>query len=724
VDAVSAGLSGTSVLSQLFTDMEAGLFSSHSPHTDLLWALEGIAWSPDHFGAAVDLLARLDEVDPGGRLSNRPFRSLSEIFCPWHPETSVTPDRRLKVVDSLIRRHNGTAWKLLISMLPESHGTHFPTHSPDYRDWKPTESVVLRREYFDFVSEVVARCVTEAGVDGERWQTLLDDLSNLPPDDREMVLVSLRARIDAGELASADADKVWAALRSLVGKHREFADADWALPEDALVGVDELIALLSPGDALTQHQWLFQDHMPHLGDITRRDDYAEYEALLAERRADAVRDIEVSGGLDAILSLVRQVEVQWAVGQALATASPTYDRQLLVLLGSDDATDLSLAGQYFFQRFRDGGWTWLSELLQRGELGPLQHARLLLAARDFPRAWEEAAAAGPDVADAYWKLFVPYGLGGDFAEVALVAENLLRVGRCAMAVDFLHMYMSRPEVDVEGVALLIAQGLEGILRGVDDPEIGVLSSYDFETSFELLERHRDLIGVDRLASLEWGLLPALGHDPHAPALNEGMAENPEFFVEVVSAVYRRRSGGDSTGEIEDAAEEVDDDSREARARNGYRLLSSWNHVPGLVDGVVDPYKLQDWLSRVQPLLEERGRLEVGLVHFGHVLASAPPDVDGSWPPRVVRDLLEDLRSDEVESGLSTEIFNRRGVTSRGLEEGGAKEEALAAKYRSDADAFGDEWPRTTAILRRIARSYEADARRNDDDAERFRRGLQ
>ena len=49
------------------------------------------------------------------------------------------------------------------------------------------------------------------------------------------------------------------------------------------------------------------------------------------------------------------------------------------------------------------------------------------------------------------------------------------------------------------------------------------------------------MGVDRLARLEWGLLPALGHDPDAPSLHQGMAEDPESFVEVVCAVYRPRT---------------------------------------------------------------------------------------------------------------------------------------------------------------------------------------
>ncbi len=139
LDGVRAGLQGSQpVLASIFQDHgDNGLFGPSSPHSGLLWALEVVAWSPEHFGQAVDLLARLDEVDPGGQLSNRPLGSLDDIFCPWHPENAVSGDRRLAALDALRQRHSGVAWKLMLSMLPTPHGIHTPTAEPKYRDWKP-----------------------------------------------------------------------------------------------------------------------------------------------------------------------------------------------------------------------------------------------------------------------------------------------------------------------------------------------------------------------------------------------------------------------------------------------------------------------------------------------------------------------------------------------------------------------------------------------------------
>ena len=133
--------------------------------------------------------------------------------------------------------------------------------------------------------------------------------------------------------------------------------------------------------------------------------------------------------------------------------------------------------------------------------------------------------------------------------------------------------------------------------------------------------------------------------------------------------------------------------------------------------------LRAWLDRAIELLAERGRTEVGLQQIGQVLGHTPPDPDGTWPGVVVRDLLEDVQLEHIETGLYLQIVNGRGITSRGLEDGGDQELQLAANYRAKAEALADVAPRMAAVFRRIAFSYESEARRNEGDAERFRRGL-
>ena len=91
------------------------------------------------------------------------------------------------------------------------------------------------------------------------------------------------------------------------------------------------------------------------------------------------------------------------------------------------------------------------------------------------------------------------------------------------------------------------------------------------------------------------------------------------------------------------------------------------------------------------LLAERGRTEVGLQQIGQVLGHTPPDPDGTWPGVVVRDLLEELQLEHIETGLYLQIVNGRGITSRGLEDGGDQElRALLLTTGHRAEALADE----------------------------------
>src|SRR5205807_540924 len=103
--------------------------------------------------------------------------------------------------------------------------------------------------------------------------------------------------------------------------------------------------------------------------------------------------------------------------------------------------------------------------------------------------------------------------------------------------------------------------------------------------------------------------------------------------------------------------------------------------------------------------------------IGQMLAYAPTDAeDSAWPTRPVRDVIEECASDEIERGISISRFNMRGVFRKTMYEGGSEERAFAAQYRTWAEASAS-WPRTSAMLRRIAEDWERHAEQADARAE-------
>jgi hypothetical protein len=698
-------------LAKMFLDAQGDAFSVNSPHTSLLWALEGLAWSAEHAPLAISLLARLAEIDPGGRLSNRPLGSLVDIFRAWLPQTSLPLERRIAVLDALRRNHPEIAWNLMLALLPEHFGVGSYTHSPRFRPWKPESEGVTYGERWEFESGVAQRLVEDATTNPQRWLEIVEHLDRFPPTERASAIDGLRELAASEGLGEEQREQLWGGLDKMVRHHRSFPTADWSLPSDELDNIAAVSGAFKPRDPIRANTWLFDHHLPDVGES--RADYHEQEARVEEARAAAVADVLREYGIDGLVRLSAEVEFPGAVGATAArNRSDELDQQALSLLDDEDPKRASFAAGYCFQRARTAGIGWVDEAIARVSGRPLAQARLLQQVDDDLRsAWRRAAELGSEVEQAYWAEFTTWGRG-DFRLVNEAVTNLLKFGRPLAALDLMALYVSREDRRVSPE--LIIEGLQQFLQlPSEHREPQRLSSYELNSLLDYL-RTSD-VDEDQLGVLEWQLLPALGFDARSPVLERRLARDPKFFVEILSLVYRPR---------EDDAEAVD--IPEHVATNAYRLLDEWQVVPGSTDraGEVNDDDLNAWVEASRQLARDAGRAEVADVQIGKVLAHARGDDDETWPTRPVRDLIERVASPELEEGCQIEIYNSRGPTSRGLTAGGEQERELVKRYDDLAARIRDGWPRTAAALSSLARGYEREARRHDEEAERFREGME
>lgn len=717
IAAVRAGLAGDDpLLAKLFTDDKnrSSLFTGNS-HSGLLWALERVSWSEQRFGATADLVARWAEVGPGGSYGNRPLATLVDFFRAWFPQTSVNPERRLAVLDRLRERHPVITWQLLVNLLPALHSHATFISAPDFRDWRKRDEP-SNADVAGFYEAVTARAIEDAAANPERLSILVDGVPTLLPEGRATLFERLEEL--RNELSDEHRTQLWRSMRAEVAKNREFKTAVWALPDNDLERLDALAEAYRPSAAVEQYRYLFDEPMPPLPGVDRSDGFGQYDAAVEQARAEAAGEIAAASDWPQIYEFAHSVKSVWFLGPALAEVGVTqYEPQLLGLLDSDDGVDIEFAASYFGWRFRHDGWPWLEELIAT-ELSPRQRARLLLTSRDFPAAWQHLI--DDEVTRAFWQEFQPVGLGADFPHVLAAVSGLYGVDRFAAGLDLLHLYLRQDSDGEWGEP--IAVGLEALLAGQSADGLRRLSQYELRGLFAYLERvHFD---DERLARLEWAYLPAFEFEPAPPTLSRYLAQNPAFFVDVLSRVYK--PGDDDQGDEArgDEAEEVEADEQQVEiARNAYRLLSEWRTLPGRDGDTVDGGFLRAWVEAARAALSEARRVGIGDIYIGKLLASSPPDPDGAWPCLAVRELLEIVDSTEIERGFGTEIFNSLGATSRGALDGGEIERDHATRYREQANLLGDRWPKTAQILREASETFARVARDRDEDAERRRTGF-
>jgi hypothetical protein len=244
-----------------------------------------------------------------------------------------------------------------------------------------------------------------------------------------------------------------------------------------------------------------------------------------------------------------------------------------------------------------------------------------------------------------------------------------------------------------------------VLQGVSEapPSVDSLTEHNIIEVLQALQEPLDATHDD-VCQLEWRFLPLFStHDGTAPKLLEQrLADDPEFFCDLIRAVFRAKKQ-------ERPAEEITTQQRNI-AEYAFRLLRNWRRPPGYQKGgayVGDA--LRHWLKQVKASCAESGHLEVALEQVGRALVYAPSDPDGLWLHHSASQELNAKDVNDMRDGFCAELFNSRGFFW-GTE--GREERELAAKNRSKADDLEAKgYHRLANSLRGLASSYEHEAER-------------
>lgn len=715
LEAVEAAMLGdTPPIKEMFS--EEGLFGS-SPHTGLLWALEGLAWNPSLLSRVTAILGRLARLDPGGKLSNRPQNSLDMIFLPWFPRTRANPEQRLDAIDVLMKRESDIGWKLLVNLVPSTHGViSHPTHEPRWRDFAggiktpaPPEDVSV------VVIGILDRIERFVGNNGHRWRQVIELFHGFHRGRRTALIRQLE-RFARSVSGRKDRLILWDALREALHRHREYSDTRWAMRKTELRELDAIYNLLEPQDLIDRYRWLFNTHWPHLPKGFRGS-HAKEEAAIRSARKDAVRHIFKEGGIDGLIVFAKRSQLPDLVGHILALESFPQSIVSKILNRSLEAAGKALqffACGYIRGRHSAVGWEWTDTLFKKAKRErwpPKTVLRFSLALPVERQSWDRISVFGERIEREYWQrvgyIFLPRGRDED---VKFAAAKLLKEGR---PIDAFIAAKFSPAALPWG---LLVEILRGVSKAVGEGhEQRIPDSYYVQKYFEAMDVD-EAANEDEIAQLEWIYLPLLTESKRQLRLHGILTKDPNFFGTLICWAYPPDKGNGIF--IEGAKEDDSQEQFRQRARRARDVLDSWHVVPGATqDDKLDEETLWKWIVRAREVCAGTGHSAGGEHRIGRVLAHSPEASDGVWPAVEVRNIIERADSDEMGRGIMIGLYNKRGITSRGFAEGGGQERVLAAQYRRSAQAVASSWPRTSTILERMAVDYDREAHWEDSRAE-------
>jgi hypothetical protein len=442
-------------------------------------------------------------------------------------------------------------------------------------------------------------------------------------------------------------------LRDEIGRHEHFNAADWALPRDQIAPFQALAEKYAPTDPITLVAPLFGTRaLDYTGDFTKGSQ---------ERRAALLR-LYLDVGPDAVLRLAGSARVPYlvveAIGGARLTASQIEDL-LSRSLRKDPGSSLTLGLSGILRQMvgAEDAEVWLRSAAADGRLGAEAISALLQAWPDGRETWSAVRRFGPGCVTAYWTQRHPRYVTGTRRALLQSLLMLLRFGR---AVEAIQSSLNRiGEVPTE----LLFRMLDGVIPELNSKAVAAdtMTSFYIENALEALDRRADA-PEEQIALREYSFLPLLEFSGRSLRVHGLMAKNPAFYHQILRDVFK---GNNET------PDEPDDRSK-ARARLSYSLLSHFSTIPGLTPAGIDAKTLRSWIDRVRQLGRNTDRIAVTENYIGRLLTHAPPDDDGGWPHRCVRDEIERIQSVELERGLQLERYNMRGVHGKKVFEGGTR----------------------------------------------------
>lgn len=700
-----------SPMASLFRSDE-GLMHAKEYLADLMWALEILCWSADHVGRATLILAKLASVDPGGKVSNRPKETLARIFLPWRPQTFASPAERIQLLDMILRRFPNVGWELLHAISPTGHGITHPTSKPLWRDFSTDEPEVLtNRSLHHMYGAVGDRLLDAAGADASRWAVVLDHWPSYDPDWRELATGKLQTAM--AQFSEDQRVELREKLRGFIAHHAGFPTADWSLKGEELTPLRQIFDALEPASTSARHAWLFGRANPRF-DV--KLGWREQQERLEAEQIAAVEAITVELTPEAVVDYALKIERPDSFGVAIAMSSiaPELKEALLAeafTRGPGDAERFAQGVLFGFKR-NEGDQALQARIVAAiAEGRPMLELLSIAFTLDQNRSnWALIASAGEEVERTYWSrlnvYFVP-----ETEDLAWIAEKLLSVDRGRALLTFFggHDKLAVP-TDLILKVMTHPSTVREPTNEVDANEGGMFAWY----VGKMFERLDQAEGLDQqLVNLEWVYFQALQHSERpARSLHKALSEDPNFFVMLLKALYN------STSDDEPEPTEQSAELASSVASQAFHVLEDWKRVPGSDDeGAIDAAKLLAWVQRARAACAAAHRVQIGDYKIGEILSAAKRFAGEAWPPEAVREILEDVANDDIDQGFVIGLFNRRGVTTRMPTDGGGQERSLAAIYRADAKASALLWPRTRAVLERIADGYEADAAREDQSAE-------
>lgn len=674
-------------------------------------SFETLAWENDFLINSVLVLAELASFDKhGGNILPRPKDTLTGIFWPWRPQTTVNTNKLCAAATILIEHYHQLGWDVLCEAIKSQFG--MPHRLPQIRNGLPAgfdnNAPRERKQGEDLIHSYEEIMLAAASKHDDLLYPLTQYLGHIKDNDCfEQALKILSSKVI--NLDDSVKEPIWTCLQKTCIRHRLYKDADWSMPDDKLAQIDNLIETIIPESPFYQNKHLF-DRTPW--DWHEFNDYQKDAECFQLKQIEASKSIYGSGDYNNLFDFMRFVDNPSALGSTLYYADIFLDVDTISSL-LDDADDKAkdFLGGYLWQCINNGKekWLMLFENVHWDEAKKIHFLSYLPISSSICLFCEKWLG---DKEVLYWSKFQMRVVPTDDTDMSIVVHKAMCFNRPDIAVEFLfwssfraHHFLGKENaMDFDTCAeALIRLAKSQLVEKVDPWHIGQMIK-------GLQNFPRNPEQNVPLREIEWSYLHLFDSrfniDVSPVALNLTLAEDPEFFCQVIGQAGNLRRKSESQADVE-------------LSKKAYSLLSQWKTIPGVANDVLDYDFFDKWYSGVLESFGESELLPLAKEHIGCVLINTPPDPSGLWIDERIAALLDKEENADIRHGYYLALYNSRGTHF--VDFSGEEDRELSRKYAEVADKVENKgFINFAETLRGLAANYEKEAQSAIRDGERFK----
>ena len=676
-------------------------------YTELLFALETLAWDKQYLFDTTDILMQLCSYPIDSNYANKPINTLSSIYQFGLPQTYAPFETRLEILKSCATKHLktiSTLCVLLLKGLSEQvfiQNAHFRwrmrdrKESPNYIPSIPTTHVIAIVQLLLATSEFSVESIKE-----------MVNLSfvNYLRGCRTMFLDAIskyKDKIKGNE-------EITDCLREKINWHLQYQESNWALSKEELVPFEKLLIEIESDDILIKNKYLFENFLIKDPDYKDYDnDFLKKNKETREIRAKIIKQIIDEKGLDAVWPFAKTVKNKEGVANALFDLYGTDIRGEIYKKYCNGDLSKTFVNRYFSSIYSGQGESAYLSIIEELNSISQKHISIILSAPGYQQALADfASTLNKDVEKEYWEdvniLSCPE------EKYSNIIWKLCSVKRYT---DILHIIRIKNDENTISTDIKIRVLCEMVTNGAWD----ILRSHMYEISdiLKTISLPKNNTQKSLLLQMEFLIYDNLRHymNAHEIHLIQEINKEPSLLMGIYALVFKADDGFE---------EECSQDNTQVKlkltmADLAYRFIQNYHEVPcSDPTGEVDENALSGYFDELKRLAKQYHQTNILPLIIGRILGNFRETED--YPSEMFCRFVEHFNDDRIDSEIRCALFNRRGMTTRSPFEGGTIERYHIQTFTKYRDKARYHSPRLTHIFENLIKEYQQMAEREDNEA--------